>query len=91
VATFTEAVAGEIVTLIFVAGSVQVEVEVVEELVEVEVVHVTAVLGALYPQEVRQKRATGKAKNRRRFTAPLLSLTEICNPYDSASTLIRKK
>jgi hypothetical protein len=46
VATLTETVAGEIVTLIFVAGSVQVDVEEVVELAEVVVVHITAVLGA---------------------------------------------
>jgi hypothetical protein len=84
------AVAGEIVTLIFVTGSVQVEMEVVEELVEVVVVQTTAVLGALYPQELRPKRATSHAMNRRRFTAPPSSPFEICNPYGSASTLIRK-
>jgi hypothetical protein len=47
VTTFTETVAGEIVTLIFVSGSVHVDVEVVAEVVEVLVVHATAVLGAL--------------------------------------------
>jgi hypothetical protein len=35
------------VTLIFVTGSVHVEVDVVAEVVDVVVVHVTAVLGAL--------------------------------------------
>jgi hypothetical protein len=68
-------VAGEIVTLIFVTGSVHVDVEVVAEVVDVVVVHVTAVLGALYPQEVRPERATpiSKAKNKWRFTAHLSS------------------
>jgi hypothetical protein len=48
VTTFTETVAGEIVTLMFVAESVHVDVEVFEELVDVVVVHVTPVLaGAL--------------------------------------------
>jgi hypothetical protein len=46
VTTFTETVAGEIVTLIFVTGSVHVDVEVVVEPVGVVVVHDTAVLGA---------------------------------------------
>jgi hypothetical protein len=40
-------VAGEIVTLMFVAGSVHVDVDVVAEVVEVAVVHITPVLGAL--------------------------------------------
>lgn len=44
VTTFTETVEGEIVTLMFVTGSVQVDVEVVAEEVEVLVVQVTAVL-----------------------------------------------
>jgi hypothetical protein len=44
VTTFTETVAGEIVTLIFVTGSVQVDVVLVPEVVEVVVVQVTAVL-----------------------------------------------
>jgi hypothetical protein len=39
-------VAGEIVTLMFVTGSVHVETDVVVEEVEVLVVQVTAVLGA---------------------------------------------
>jgi uncharacterized protein YijF (DUF1287 family) len=46
VTTFTETVAGEIVTLILVAGSVHVDVVVVAEEAEVLVVHDTAVLGA---------------------------------------------
>ena len=46
VTTFTETVAGEIVTLMFVTGSVHVETDVVVEEVEVLVVQVTAVLGA---------------------------------------------
>lgn len=75
------------VMLIFITGSVHVDVEVELEAAEV-VVHVIAVLGALYPQEFRPKRATSQAKNRRRFTAPLSLLFEIYNPYGFASTLI---
>jgi len=90
VTTFTETVAGEIVTLIFVAGSVHVDVVVAVEVVEVVEVHVTAVLGALEPQEARPKRAVSKTKNRRCFTAPLYSLFEIPDKYDSVSTLIPK-
>lgn len=89
VTTFTEMVEGEMVTLILVTGSVQVEVEVVEELVEVEVVQVTAVL-VVEPQEARPKRAKSKTQDRRRFTAPRCSLFEIANAYDSVSTLIPK-
>jgi hypothetical protein len=81
VTTLTETVAGEIVTLILVAGSVQVDVEVVVELVAVVVVHVTAVLVAgAWWQEARLKRAVNKIKNRGRFTAALSSLFEIPNP-----------
>ena len=87
VTTFTETVEGEIVTLIFVTGSVHVEVEVVAEVVDVVVVQVTAVLVAVCLQEARPNRATSKTKNRRRFTAPLCSLFEIPNTYGSVSTL----
>jgi hypothetical protein len=90
VATFTEIVEGEIVTLIFVTGSVHVDVEVVVEVVEVVVVHVTAVLVAAEPQETRPKGAMSKIKNRRRFTAPLSSLFEISNIFGSVSILIPK-
>lgn len=92
VTTFTETVAGEIVTLIFVTGSVHVDVEVVVEVVEVVVVHVTAVLVAVEPQEVRPKTEMppSKTKNRRRFTAPLSSLFEIPDAYASVSTMIPK-
>src|ERR1700732_1704514 len=74
VTTFTETVEGEIVTLIFVTGSVQVEVEVVAEVVDVEVVQVTAVLVAACLQEARPNKAMSEINSRRRFTAPLCSL-----------------
>ncbi len=90
VTTFTEIVAGDIVTLIFVTGSVHVDVEVVAEVVEVVVVHVTAVLVAVEPQEARPNRAVSKTKKSRRFTAPLSSLFEIPGTYGSVSTLIPK-
>lgn len=90
VTTFTEIVAGEIVTLIFVTGSVHVEVEVVAEVVVVLVVHVTAVLAAAWWQEVSPNRAMSETKNRRRFTAPLSSLFEIPNTYGCVSTMIPK-
>jgi len=90
VTTFTETVAGAIVTLMFVTGSVHVDVEVVVEAVEAVVVHVTAVLVAAEPQEVRPKRAASKTKSRTRFTAPLSSPFEIPDRYDSVSTLIPK-
>ena len=69
--------AGEIVTLMFVTGSVHVDVEVVVEEVEVLVVHVTAVLVAAEPHEARPKREVNKINSRRRFTAPLSCLFEI--------------
>jgi hypothetical protein len=90
VTTFTETVAGEIVTLMFVTGSVQVEVEVVAEDVVVLVVQVTAVLAGAAPQEDKPKRAATNARNRRRFTATLCLLFEIPNSYDFGPTMILK-
>jgi hypothetical protein len=89
VTTFTDTVAGEIVTLIFVTGSVQVDVVVVEDDVEVVVVQVTAVLAGAAPQEDRPKIAQkAKTKIRRRFTAPRSSLIEIPGACDCVSTMI---
>lgn len=89
VTTFTETVAGEIVTLMFVTGSVQVDIELLLELVKVRVVHVTAVLVGAAPQDViRPKRARNKARNRECFTAPLSLLFEIPDTYDSVSITI---
>jgi len=90
VTTFTETVAGEIVTLMFVTGSVHVDVEVVVEEVEVLVVHVTAVLVGVEPHEARPKREVSRMNNRRRFTAPLSSLFDIPDKYASVSILILK-
>jgi hypothetical protein len=90
VTTFTETVEGEIVTLMFVTGSVHVEVEVVVEEVEVLVVHVTAVLVAVEPHEARPEREVSRINNRRRFTAPLSSLFDIPGKYASVSILILK-
>jgi len=91
VTTFTETVAGAIVTVIFVAESVQVEVEVVEELVEVVVEHVTVAGVAAWLQEARpNNKTTSEARNKRRFTARLFSLFEIPNSSGSVSTLIPK-
>jgi hypothetical protein len=85
VATFTEAVAGEIVTLIFVTGSVHVDVEVVDDEVEDVVVQVTAVLAGAAPQEVRLNAATSKiARTMKRFTAPLSPLFQILLPVSNA-------
>jgi hypothetical protein len=81
-------VAGEIVTLIFVTGSVQVDIEVVEELVEVVVVHVTAVLAGAAPHDVRPKKAMSNTKNKRPFTAPLSSSFELPDKYGSVLTMI---
>jgi len=90
VTTFTEIVAGDIVTLIFVTGSVHVDVEVVAEVVEVVVVHVTAVLAGAAPHDVRPKKAMSKTKNKRQFTAPLSSLVEHPDKYGSVLTIIPK-
>lgn len=73
VTTFTETVAGAIVTVMLVAESVQVEVEVVEDVVVVVFVHVIVVVAAVEPQETRPKREARETKNRTRFTAPLSS------------------
>jgi hypothetical protein len=88
VTTFTETVAGEIVTLMLVTGSVQVSVELLEAVVEVEVVHVITVLTGAAPQEESPKRATDKTKRERNFTAPLSLLFEIPSTFDSASIVI---
>jgi hypothetical protein len=75
VATFTEAVIGEIAMLIPVTGSVHVEEEAVEDAVAAVVVQEIAVLGAAYLwQETWPNTAITNAKIGRRLTAPL-SLT----------------
>jgi hypothetical protein len=76
VTTFTETVEGEIVTLIFVTGSVQVDVVVLVELVAVVVVHTIAVLAGAAPQEVRVKRAMSTIKNTRWFAASILDFRD---------------
>jgi len=87
VTTFTDAVAGEIVMLIFVTGSVQVEVEDEVE-VPLVVVHVMAVLGAAALwQEVSAARATSGTRNGRSFTAMLASRFEIAGASGFASFL----
>jgi hypothetical protein len=88
VTTFTATEAGEIVMLMFVTGSVQVEVELLLEPVDVFVEHVIAVLAGAAPQEVRPKSAVNKAMNKRYFTAHLFSTFEIPDPCDSASILV---
>jgi hypothetical protein len=75
VATVTDAVTGEIAMLMPVVGSVQEEEEALVAVVEVVVVQVTAVLGAVYLwHDARANTPTSNAKNGKRFTAPL-SLT----------------
>jgi hypothetical protein len=90
VTTFTETVEGEIVTLIFVTGSVHVDVEVVAEVVDVLDVQVTAVLVVACLQEAKPNRAMSKTRNGRRFTATLCSLFEIPDAYGSVSTMVPK-
>jgi hypothetical protein len=90
VATFTEIVTGEMVTLMPVTGSVQVDEEVLLEVVEVLVMHVTAVLAGVEPQEPRPNRSMSKTIKSRRFTAPLDSLFEIPGIYGCDSILIPK-
>jgi hypothetical protein len=88
-------VAGEIVTLMFVTGSVQVDVELVLVVLAVVVVQVTAVLAGAAPQEVSARPATsastgasnGPSVRPRRFTAPLLPLIEIRNRRRPVSIL----
>jgi len=72
VTTFTDTVAGEIVTLIFVTGSVQVEVEVVADVLEVLVVQVTAVLAGAW--WMRPGPAGPRAKQRIGGDSPRLSI-----------------
>jgi hypothetical protein len=79
--------AGAIVTVIFVAESVHVEVEVVEDVVEVVVVQVTVVVAAVEPQEARPNGAISKMKDRRRFTVPRPLMFEIPSSYGTISTL----
>lgn len=62
VTTFTETVAGEIVMLMFVTGSVHVEVDVVLDEVDVVLVQVIAVLAGAAPQEVSASAATNAAR-----------------------------
>ena len=92
VATLTEAVAGEMVTLMLVVGSVHVEVEVEEELVDVEVVQVTAVLAVLaWWQEDRAKRTRTNGNKNGRLTAPLSWPFEIASTYSCVSARIPKR
>jgi hypothetical protein len=58
------------VTLMFVVGSVQVDVEVVVEVEEVEVLQEMAVLAGAAPQDAIPSAPTSRRKRRRRFTAP---------------------
>src|SRR5271169_1797053 len=90
VTTFTEMVAGAIVTVIFVAESVHVDVEVVEDVVEVVFVHVIVVVAGAWLQEARPNKAMSETRNKRRFTVPLSSLFGIPNSSGSVSTLIPK-
>jgi hypothetical protein len=79
-------VAGEMVMVIFVTGSVHVELEVVVEAVEVEVVQVIAVLKGAAPHEASPSAAASKITNRRLFTAPLYSTLDIPNAFGSLAT-----
>ena len=90
VTTFTETVAGAIVTVMLVAESVQVEVEVVEEEVVVVFVHVMVVVAAAWLQEAKPSKAMRATRNKRRFTVPRSLWFEIPNSYGSVSTLIPK-
>jgi hypothetical protein len=73
VATFTEMVTGEIVTVIPVNGSVHEEEEEELETVVSVVVQVTAVLGAAEWHEAKPATAISTANRERRFTARLFS------------------
>jgi DNA-binding transcriptional regulator of glucitol operon len=83
-------VAGEIVTEILVAGSVQVDVELEEDVVAVVVVQVIAVLAVAWWQEGRLRTAMNSVNRRDRFTGPLSSIFVIPNAYGSVSNLILK-
>jgi purine-cytosine permease-like protein len=74
VTTFTEIVAGEMATVILVAGSVQETDEEALEVVAAVVVQVTAVLvAAVLLQEASPNAAANNANRERRFTAPRFS------------------
>jgi hypothetical protein len=88
VTTFTETLAGETVTLMLVTGSVQEFVELLVAVVDVEVVHVMAVLTGAVPQDARPKTAMDKTKRARNFTAPRSVQFDVPNTFDSASNLI---
>jgi hypothetical protein len=78
VSTFRETVAGVIVTVIEVMGSVQELAEVVVDVVAAVVVHVMAVLGAAYLwHETRLNAPISNAKIGRRLTAPLSSTSQM--------------
>jgi hypothetical protein len=90
VSTFREMVAGSIVTVIPVVGSVQEFVEIVVDVVAV-VVQVMAVLGAAYLwHETRLSAPTSIAKIGRRLTAPLSSNSHMPIRCGSVATSIPK-
>jgi len=71
-----------------VTGSVHVDVEVVVDEVEVVVVHVTAVLAGLAPQEDSPQTAASTARKRTPFTARPAMLFEfpdryLCNSFST--------
>ena len=83
----TETVAGEIVTLMLVTGSVHVEVEVELDEPEVLVEQVTAVLAGAAPHEASPRTAASKANARSVFTPPRSFQWEIPDTCRSVATL----
>ena len=76
---------GEMVTLILVTGSVQVDDELLAAVVEVLLEHVTAVLAGAAPQEAMPNTARSNAKSARSFTEAPSSLFEIADGFDCVS------
>jgi hypothetical protein len=90
VTTFTEIVAGEMVTLMPVTGSVQATEDEAVEVVAAVVVQVTAALVAVVLlQEAIPNAAATNAKKKMRFTAPLCSSAEasIAGILDSCTSI----
>jgi hypothetical protein len=89
--TFTEAVAGKIVTVIPVTGFVHELVEAVVDVATAVVVHVMAVLGAAYLwHDTRVNTPISNAKTGRRLTAPLSSTSHMPIHRGLAATSLPK-
>ena len=91
VLTLIAMAAGEIVTLILVAESVQVSVELEAEVLALVLVQVMVVVVGAWLQEASPTRVIKETNNARRFTAPLSSPFQISKSIASVSILVPKK